>query len=328
MQVSDLDWSLATESWLKQPIYFSYQAKPNCEHLVQNINLPPMHRGHRFRADEGASWDCIAENAIQATHKHYDKEYMDKARTYGAETKSILVIVLLYASRCNPFTLMDLDVLRRARSALEDGYTKVAVAGAVVVPCSDSALAKSGAHGRQSGRHLDFPLRVEVAREVIASARESKWVLVDSCMEGCLRRTPGKVSPYVAVYAKGRLHNAHYEPRVLEVCAEDVHETRPKAERAFGRLYVDPVERPSVRPPLDSVVAVQVAVPKQSLCNELLEDALRKPTDVNNFATLDRFCGKASARLIHDRFRMRLGQIRRGSESQDAESNSSSHDEN
>merc|ERR1719329_1249190 len=178
LRISDLDWSEPVESWIKRPLYSTHHRRPNCEQLAQAIHLPPMHRCHRYRADEGASWDPIAENAFQAMHRFHGADYLDHARTHGGKHKTSTVVGLLYCARGNPFHKDHIDVLKRARKALAE-FPHVAVAGALVVPASDVALMDLGI---SKDRRLTFATRVELARRVAEDAGQADWIIVDSCM--------------------------------------------------------------------------------------------------------------------------------------------------
>jgi len=298
LRVSDLDQSEQTESWIKKPLYYTHHRKPKHEQLSQVIHLPPMQRNWRFKASEGASWDCIAENAFQAmqlrpeTHMH--------------------VIVLLYCVPCNPFHLGDVDVLKRARASLE-ALPDVAVIGALVVPTGEATMRENGV---LEDRRLPYALRRDLARCVLKAAEQTSWVIVDTCLEGCMKNVPGSIAPFLSVYARGRLHGRGYETRIVEVKAEDpITGSGSRGARPFDHFHVSPVtfrggvgqstseelsKHAVQKVTLDAVGTLIVDVPKQTQCDDLIWSAVKSPQEKQHYATLERFCGTGGARLIMD----------------------------
>lgn len=298
LRVSDLDQSEQFESWIKKPLYYTHHRKPKDEQLSQVIHLPPMQRNWRFKASEGASWECIAENAIQATQA--------RPRVH------LHAIVLLYSVPCNPFHFGDVDVLKRARVSLED-LPNVCVIGALVVPPSDATMRERGV---SEDRRLSYALRRDLARCVLRAAEQTSWVIVDTCLEGCMKNVPGSIAPYVSVYARGRLHGQGYETRVVEVKAEDpIMGSGSRGARPFDHFHIgpgnflggvdqsaseEPSEHAAQKVKLDAVGTLIVDVPKQVYCDDLIWSAVKSPQVKQHYTTLERFCGTEGARLIMD----------------------------
>jgi len=193
-KVSDLDQSVSEQmaSWIKKPLYYTHHRKPGRAQLSQELRLPSMHGHVQFSASEGASWECIADNAFIASQKFPGKR--------------LTIVVLLYCHACNPFHLGDVDVLKRARASL-DTLTDVAVVGALVVPISDEAMKE---RGTSEDRRLPFTLRRDLTRTVLETAKQDSWVVVDTCLgtatdqaraEGCMQHIAGSIAPYVSIYA-------------------------------------------------------------------------------------------------------------------------------
>jgi len=296
LRVSDLDQSEQISSWNKKPLYYTHHLKKDYEQLSQVIRLPPTQRHVNFTASEGASWDCIADNAFQGSQK--------LLRQHGT------MVVLLCCVPCNPFHLGDVDVLKRARSSLET-LKNVCVVGALVVPSSDAALRDRGAG---EDRRLPFILRRDLARNVLKGAQQDKWVVVDTCLgtaedqirsEGCMQKVDGSIAPFVSVYARGRLHSKGHDIRVVEVRSQDPIEGST-AGRRFDQLHVNaskvasnPVYGPhGVKPGLAAVGTLVVDVPKNAQCDDLVWSAVKNPRDRTLLNALERFCGPAGARMI------------------------------
>lgn len=296
LRVSDLDQSAQISSWIKKPLYYTHHRRENYEQLSQAIRLPPTQRHVNFTASEGASWDCIADNAFQASQK--------LLRRHGT------MVVLLYCVSCNPFHLGDIDVLKRARASLET-LKRVCVVGALVVPLSDAALRDAGT---QEDRRLPFTLRRDLARNVLKGAQQDDWVIVDTCLgvaedqtrsEGCMNNVVGSIAPFVSVYARGRLHSREHDIRVVEVHAQDSIEGST-AGRPFDQLHVhsdkaatNPVYGPhGVKPGLAAVGTLVVDVPKSAQCDDLVWSAVKNPRDRTLLNALERFCGPMGARMI------------------------------
>lgn len=285
LRVSDLDQSEQTESWIRRPMYYTHHLKPEREQLSQVIQLPPTQRCHRFKASAGASWEPLADNATVAAQKH--------------PLHHITATVLLCVMPCNPFHLGEIDCLKRAKAAIE-AFPHVAVIGALIVPHSDADLRQRGV---TDDRRLPFALRRALARSVIEAAGQENWVIVDSCLEGCMQHVPGSIAPFVSVYARGRLHGSHYDVRVVELRTEDPVEG-PVGCRPFGHLRVAPHTGGDAAPhisqglTLGAVSTVVVDAPKQSQCDDLLWSAVRNPQDRSLLVSLERLCGAAGAKLI------------------------------
>lgn len=298
LKVADLDQKEQAESWIKRPLYYTHHRKAKHEQLSQVIRLPPMHRYVQFTASEGASWDCIADNAFHASQK--------------APGKRLTIVVLLYCVPCNPFHLGDVDALKRARVSL-DTLKDVAVVGALVVPFSDEAMKE---RGTSEDRRLPFTLRRDLTRNVLQTAQQDDWVVVDTCLgtaldqtrpEGCMQQVSGSIAPFVSVYAKARLHGREHSIRVVEVRSEDPIEGSSVGQ-PFDQLHVSPSKSASspshgpagVQPGLASVGTLVVDVPKQSRCDHLIWCAVKQPQDRTQFQTMERFCGTSGARMIAD----------------------------
>lgn len=258
------------------------------DEACRGSDLLPKGPEIRFIADEQASWDGIAENAFKL------------AREFGNE--KITAVVLVYEAACNPLHVMDLEMLRRARLTLQ-GFPSLLVAGTVIIPQSEVCLQAAGVAPR-----LGFETRVAVARCVLAEGNEQDWVVVDPCREGCLFEA-GDALPFLASYARARLHGNHLEPRMLRVCAEDALSCPEVASRVFGELRVPPtkdgpcVALASLRErsmSLEDVSAIIVEMPKRSDCDEILRAAVRQCSSraVEPMALLERLCGSKASRLI------------------------------
>lgn len=305
LRVSDLDQSEQAESWIKRPLYYTHHRKKGHEQLSQVIQLPPMQRNQRFKASEGASWDCIAENAFQAMQQHPEKH--------------LHVVVLLYCLPCNPFHLGDVDILKRARTSL-DALPDVSVIGALVVPSSDATLRENSV---AEDRRLPYSLRRDLARCVLKAADQTGWVIVDTCLEGCMKNVPGSIAPFVSVYARGRLHGRGYETRVVEVKAEDpLLGIGSRGARPFDHFHVSPGTAggpagghlPSEKPggqagfpiTLDTVGTLIIDVPKQTQCDDLIWSSVKSLQELGQnaektrqvIAVIERFCGTGGARQI------------------------------
>lgn len=300
IDVSDLDQSEQAALWIKKPLYYTHHRKPGREQLSQTLRLPSMHRNVQFSASEGASWECIANNAFLASQRF--------------PGKPLNIVVLLYCLPCNPFNLVDVDVLKRARASLET-LNGVAVVGALVVPTSDEALKEQGLSQDQ---RLPFTLRRDLSRTVLQTAREDSWVVVDTCLgtapdqtqaEGCMRSVAGSIAPFVSVYARGRLHGRQHEIRVMEVRSQDPIEG-PRASQPYDQLHVGSgksARNPGLshgpdgaKPGLAAISTLIVDVPKQSPCDDFIWSAVKQPQDRQFFQALERFCGFNGAKMIAD----------------------------
>lgn len=298
LKVGDLDQTEQAASWVKKPLYYTHHRKGKQEQLSQVIRLPPMHRNVQFTASEGASWDRIADNALQAAQK--------------CPGKRLSMVVLLYCGPCNPFHLGDMDVLKRARVSL-DALTDVAVVGALVVPLSEETLKE---RGTSEDRKLPFSLRRDLTRTVLSTALQDDWVVVDTCLgtasdqartEGCMQHIAGSIAPFVSVYARGRLHGRQHDIRVVEVRSEDPIEGS-RTGCPYDQLHVSPGKYATTprhgpgdgKPGLASVGTLVVDVPKQTQCDDLIWSAVKQPQDRQLFQAMERFCSAAGARMISD----------------------------
>lgn len=298
VQVSDLDQSEQKASWVKKPLYYTHHRKPNHEQLSQVIRLPPMYQEVQFTASEGACWDRIAENVLQASQKH--------------PAKRLSIVVLLYCFPCNPFHMGDVGTLKRAKASLST-LKDVVVVGALVVPFSDQALKERGV---PEDRRLPFTLRRDITRNVLKSAQQDDWVIVDTCLdsasdearsEGCMQNVAGSIAPFVSIYARGRLHGRNHEIRVVEMRCEDPIETM-RTGQSIDQVHVGPdkSERAPSHGPLGekldlgSVGTLVVDVPKQSQCDHLIWCTVKQPQEKQLYSALERFCGTSAARMIAD----------------------------
>jgi len=300
LKVTDLDQSDQAASWIKKPLYYTHHRKPNREQLTQELRLPAMHRHVQFSASEGASWECIADNAFVASQK--------------SPGKRLTIVVLLYCLPCNPFHLGDVDVLKRARASL-DTLTDVTVVGALVVPLSDEALKEQGT---PEDRRLPFALRRDLTRTVLQTAQQDSWVVVDTCLgtasdqtrtEGCMQNVAGSIAPFVSIYARGRLHGREHDIRVVEVQCQDPIEGS-RASQPYDQLHIGPGRSArnqglshgpdGVKPGLAAIGTLVVDVPKQSQCDDLIRNAVKQPQDRQFFQAVERFCGLSGAKMIAD----------------------------
>lgn len=292
LKVSDLNQQMQATLWNKRPLYYTHHRKSDDRaQMSQELRLPPMHRHIQFSASEGASWERIADNAFTASQKFPGKK--------------LTIVVLLYCTSCNPFHLGDVDVLKRAKAAL-DTLEEVAVVGAVVVPSSEDALVQRGA---DEDRRLPFEVRRDLARSVLETAQQDKWVVVDTCLEGCMKHAPGAdqrgIAPFVSVYARGRLHGRQHDIRVVEVLAEDAIDGA-RVVRPYDQIHVCLGSKPprlshgpdGSKPGLNSIGTLVVEVPKQSQCDDLMWSAVKQVQDRQFFQAMERFCGLRGAKII------------------------------
>lgn len=261
----------------------------------------------RYRATDTALWDAIAENTLECAAMASSAP-LSGSQTATAATRaaSMAVVVLVYSAPCNPFSLCDIDVLRRARAAVEE-HPRTAVVGAVVVPHSDALFRQRGVPDSQK---LPFNIRRDVAKTIITDQGQAKWMVVDSCMESCAHDVPSPAA-YLGEYAKYRLHDIRWEVRVVGVGAEELLDGPEGSGKATQKLHVpfcpsrggggsspDPEEGPLVRPLRKEVATLGVDVPKKAHLDELLSSSLRQIQDHNCYLVLERLCGSAGAGLI------------------------------
>lgn len=221
-------------------------AKEEGQRLVETIVLPPMERRIFFKPDSAAGWDGFYTKTLEA-----------------AKRPPASAVVLLYSGEFSPFTTCDLDALQRARSAIHTRYPEAKVVGAVVAPWSDKRCAKPP----------PFRARVELARKIVSGTQENNWIVVDGCLEACLRKCDGSIAPHVAVYARSRLHCPGCRAKVVEISTTDTLVASGEPIRPFdclfvGRGGVEPVA--DAAPSLSEIRSVIVDVPKHRLCGDAL----------------------------------------------------------
>lgn len=217
------------------------------ERLVETIVLPPKERKNFFKPDPAASWEGFYAKTLEA-----------------AKRPPAMAVVLLYSGEFSPFTTCDLDALQRARNAIHTRYPDARVVGAVVAPFPDKRCAKPP----------PFRARVELARKIVGGTQHNNWIVVDGCLEGCLRKCEGSIAPHVAVYARSRLHCPGCRAKVVEISTTDTLVATGEPIRPFDALFVgrggvEPVT--AAAPTLSEVRSVIVDVPK----HREMGDALR-----------------------------------------------------
>ncbi|CAE8641119.1 unnamed protein product [Polarella glacialis] len=265
---------------------------------------------YRYKGGEPGVWEMMQDNASQeAMRRRKDADESEKPVRQAADkikvnksSADLILVVLVFHGACNPLHLGVINVLRRAKAAVE-AFHKVAVVGALVMPLAAAALRKQGAK-----RQLPFNVRLEVARSVIGSAEQASWIAVDPCQEGCLASAPGHLMDYLSEYARSRLYQPTWDTLVMEVFAEDTLNTtalreEPSQHRvpqdAFGKV---PIPHPSAS--IKSIRTVIVEVPKQGRCDELLQASVQQLQDNEDnsasFETLRRLLGSKPANLLRD----------------------------
>jgi len=181
---------------------------------LQDFRFPRHVEIPRYRAGEGApGWDMIAENAAATDFSKLQRP-TSMLQSGWAPAEGIII---LYCQPCNPFHLGDVDVLMRARTAL-NALPHVAVLGAIVVPWSDDALRQCNVSDQ---RRLPFALRRSAASNVIKCAEQDGWIAIDPCMEGSMKGATDSLVPYIRDYARCKLNRCGWEVRVTEICAQD-----------------------------------------------------------------------------------------------------------
>eukprot|EP00928_Gymnodinium_smaydae_P076038 TRINITY_DN5901_c1_g1_i2.p1 TRINITY_DN5901_c1_g1~~TRINITY_DN5901_c1_g1_i2.p1 ORF type:complete len:471 (+),score=82.57 TRINITY_DN5901_c1_g1_i2:157-1569(+) len=186
------------------------------------LSVPVAVARPRFQAGDGANWEMFIENVTKAASQQRAaaaararERWRSTSGVGAAEDPTVVAgIVLLYVTRCNPMSLAEVAVLRHAKMTVEQAAFTVVV-GTVVIPHSATALEESGVPAEQ---RLSFARRVELARLIL---REETSIIVEPCMEGCLRGYRGRVAPLLNTYVRARLRNASVEPHVIEVKLED-----------------------------------------------------------------------------------------------------------
>jgi len=211
------------------------------------------------------------------------------------------LVILVFHAACNPLSLSDLHVMRRAKAAVETFVKeKAAVIGGLVVPISSAKLQKSTGPKFQT---LPFAVRLEAAQKVIETAEMNHWLAVDGCEEGCLARAPGSLMQYLREYTRSRLYNMNYDTAVIQVRMEDTlsgNALRDEPlvlrlpEDAFGMGISQDVGSIAENP-LKNTDRIIVEVPKQARSEELLGAAimalLQDGPQTSNDDTLKRFLG-------------------------------------
>jgi len=261
----------------------------------RNVDIP------RYRAGEGsAGWEMIAENAAATDFGKLQRPTL-MLQSGCAPAEGILI---LYCQPCNPFHLGDVDVLMRARAAL-NALPHVAVLGALVVPWSDDALRQCNVSDQ---RRMPFAVRRRAASDVIKCAEQDGWIAIDPCMEGSMKGSIGSLVPYIRDYARCKLSRAGWEVRVTEVRAQDPRDcpssiTRGNNMRVPVACYGKKRRDRSANPPtgyLGLEGAVVVEVPKQEHFNDLLQCAVSQAHDSSWHIVLERACGAKPACQIRD----------------------------
>jgi len=301
----------------------------------------------RYRGGMPGVWEMITDNAMaevanqrkRLAKEAYDAEVAEATKSlvqgpttrpsfarpslakslesYKLEEKAVeetapmyqTLVILVFHAACNPLSLSDLHVMRRAKAAVETFVKeKAAVIGGLVVPISSAKLQKSTG---PKFRTLPFTVRLEAAQKVIETAEMNHWLAVDGCEEGCLARAPGVhqascstgLMQYLREYTRSRLYNMNYDTAVISVRMEDTlsgnafrHE--PLAlrlpEDAFG-MGISQEIGSRAENSLTRTDRIVVEVPKQARSEELLGAAimalLQDGPQTNNDDTLKRFLG-------------------------------------
>eukprot|EP00933_Yihiella_yeosuensis_P076042 TRINITY_DN8564_c2_g1_i1.p1 TRINITY_DN8564_c2_g1~~TRINITY_DN8564_c2_g1_i1.p1 ORF type:complete len:284 (+),score=40.24 TRINITY_DN8564_c2_g1_i1:77-928(+) len=224
-------------------------------------------------------------------------------------------IILLHYGACSPIDLGDIDVLLRARKAME-AFPHCHVVGALVVPLASKDLKDDTQQQQQKlARTVPFSIRLETARAVIAHAGQSSWIFVDSCMEGCLSGFSGPPTAAIGEYARSRLYHVGWaQPVTLEVEYEDSISTGSNdgVQQGVHRVPQDAMGKvPDVQIGL-SIRAIRccvIEVPKRSRCDELLHDAVQRyiascaahtPVSQDLMEMLRRFLGQPAVTVIQE----------------------------
>mmetsp|Transcript_17416 Transcript_17416/g.55127 ORF Transcript_17416/g.55127 Transcript_17416/m.55127 type:complete len:424 (+) Transcript_17416:3-1274(+) len=283
------------------------EAVPGSERQLLPIVLPGACERYRYRAAENTTWDVLAENAAQLDFVRAGPSTPTQGPS-GAALHPPLAVILVFCEACNPFHLGDVDALRRARRAVE-AFPNAAVIGALVMPLSEDTLK---GRGISSQRRLPFTLRRDVARSVIRTAEQAKWIAVDSCMEGSMKNVTGSLVPYLKEYAKCRLQRRNWDAHVLEVQREDPLDAAacsPKGSelRVHFEHHAHGFENKSngeavalPKRSLKPIQSVVVDVPKQEHFDELLWSAVAQAHDQSFQVALERLCGAGAAGLIRE----------------------------
>lgn len=199
--------------------------RPSETPVEDKLQVPKTEPARVFQAGDGANWEALASNAQEAALKlrraaeasSSSQRHAARLNTSSTEKAILTGAILVYYTSANPLHLCEIDALRQAKVTLET-MSQVAVVGAIVMPHADSYLTDRFV---EDTRRLKFNDRLTLARMVISAAEEDSWILVDPCMEGCLKGHDGKVTPLITTYAKGRLRSPVLDPRVLQVVLED-----------------------------------------------------------------------------------------------------------
>jgi len=283
-----------------------------------HIPAPGKYERVRYRAIEGPLWDVFAENAhaaaarldlkvpqksinalLKDAKKSSNKAYVGYMPTDARNVpavKAVTMCVLLYSAPCNPFHMGDIEVLRKAKEAVEQ-LPKCEVAGVMVLPHSDGKLKERNIKDK---RRMPFALRQAIARSVINFAGESKWIVVDCCMQvgGSLDNAPDRPSTYIGEYARSRLQDTRWDVRVIEVRCEDPADVS-ESMRPLNDFFVGP-HGVSEGATLGAQSTVLVGMPKQSFCDELLANAVVQAPSQAVAVVLERLCGPTAASMISE----------------------------
>lgn len=182
---------------------------------------------YRYKGAESGIWDIIQERALQeiqsrrtkALQKLYYEKLASKPGGLISAFTDMTIVILVLSAPCNPLHLGEVDVLKRAKVALEV-FSGVSVVAAVVVPHASKTLRAAETAGEI--RHFPFHVRMNVAKAVIKASGEDSWIMIDGCQEGCLAGAPGDLLGYLREYAKSRLYEkGSAQPLLVEVLSED-----------------------------------------------------------------------------------------------------------
>lgn len=239
-------------AWCRSAPFRLQATSPKGGVLVEKTVLPPTSKPQWFRADAEAAWGdfyTALQDAVKRKHS--------------------IAVVLLWNAPFSPFTTFDLDVLQRARSAIQDTYKETQVVGAVCAPQSDRDLAKMR-RGVGIKSLLPFRARVELARRVIANTKNDSWIVVDGCLEGCLKTAEGPLAPYLTSYAKGRLHSRECQIKVVEIHTADMI-VAGDAMKPFDCLLAGKGPQMGLAVPhISELRGVVLDIPKERLCSDAI----------------------------------------------------------
>lgn len=251
---------LATSTWTKallreapnfEPLVFG--ARSEIETPVKtlrpfSIALKRMkHLLWRYRADHHDDchvWEMMEMNAgsaalnkrraesrmgsALAVDPDADPELLRRIQKAAPASRELpIYVVLVMQHPCSPPTFALIEILQRARAAIE-ALPGTSVVGALIVPESSDGMT---AKGQPELRNFPFTLRVSMTREVVQMAGQASWIGVDRCLETGLDQAPEPMVSYVGRYARSRLQNIHWKVRTVEVLIEDPIYGNSMAER-------------------------------------------------------------------------------------------------